>query len=228
MSKLDNFVFVALLQKLNEVSDITLHLANKIYVKEGLNMKKSFQGTLTDKFLAEAESIAFDKPDAADTINQWCKDKTNQKIDKLIQPSDLKETTRLILLNAIYFKGAWKNPFRPSSTKKTPFYINKDETIEVDMMYKKDNYMYKFDHILDARIVQIPYKNENVRMVVILPSENDGIKELEKKLSGCELEKIADDMHIDTVDLYLPKFKIEMDIDLVPPLSNVNIINTYL
>lgn len=135
-----------------------LKVANKIYVMQGYTIKPEFNAiakvwvtnesrysglplteiALQDKFYSESESLNFGKSaESAETINKWVEDKTNNKIKDLIASDALGADTRMVLVNAIYFKGFWQHQFLKERTAKEPFYTSETEQVSVDMMHVK-------------------------------------------------------------------------------------------
>ncbi|XP_060518991.1 serine protease inhibitor 3/4-like isoform X3 [Cylas formicarius] len=213
-----------ILAHLNNISDVQLLMANKVYVKQGRNLKQSFKDVTEKHFLAEVEAVDFvQSKEAAEKINSWVEHKTNNKIKDLINPGDLDALTRLILVNAIYFKGMWLNKFNPERTQTEKFYLNENDTVDVQMMFNKDKYLFKEDSKLDAKILEMPYSNQDVSLVIILPNKRDGIAELEQKLFDTDLTKITENMFKVDVIVKLPKFKIEHTIQLNEPLSKAGL-----
>lgn len=211
-----------IMARLNGVEKVTLHLANKVYLKDGFSLQNSFKDAIVKSFLSEVEAIDFSKStEAASAINQWVSDKTNAKITELVTPGDVNADTRLVLLNAIYFKGNWADKFNPNLTKEEDFYINNDDTVKVNMMHIKKRYNYREDGELNAKILELPYENRNVSMVIILPNERTGLAALEKKLSNVDLSTITNGSASVEVEVSLPRFKIESTIDLKDTLSAV-------
>ncbi|XP_057668301.1 serine protease inhibitor 3/4-like isoform X4 [Diorhabda carinulata] len=212
------------MKKLNSIEDVTLLMANKVYVKQSYLLQDEFKSKAVDYFLSEVQNIDFTKNiDAAKTINNWVEGKTNSKIKDLIQPDDLDDYTRLILINAIYFKGKWAEPFDRKSTKTEKFYLNKTDTIDVQMMHTKKKFYFKNDEALDAKVLELPYTNRDLSMIVILPNQIDGIDDLEAKLAKTDLTKITENMYRPDVIVALPKFKIETTIDLEEPLKKMGL-----
>ena len=85
---------------------------------------------------------------SASAINQWVKEQTNNKIQNLIGPESISSMTKLILVNAIYFKGDWKVKFDKSKTRKGDFHVSPTKTVQTDMMFSKEEYAYVyFEHI---------------------------------------------------------------------------------
>jgi serine protease inhibitor len=179
-------------------------------------------------------------------INAWVEDQTNQRIKDLIPAGCIDALTRLVLTNAIYFKGEWKEPFEASLTKEDDF-IAAGEKLRVPLMYK--------GYLRDARyaafnsdgtsfdtpkevpagpapdpatvypgkggfvLAELPYKGGDLAMVAILPQDADGLPELEKKLSGENVQSWLSKLQARTVHVYLPKFKLETSYGMNDALS---------
>ena len=157
----------------------------------------------------------------------------------------------MILVNAVYFKGPWKNPFKPSNTCERDFYIDKRKTKKVPTMYQETNMMYGELPDLKARFVAILYEvmkitsdiiifildritlklysnfssliqNYEFSMIIVLPEEIDGLSEVEQKVKNIRISVLLENLKSAEVTLYLPKFKIESAIELNDVLSEVS------
>nr|AWD77173.1 serpin [Anatolica polita] len=214
----------AVMSKLNNVPNVTLLMANKVYLMAGFKLLEAFDTAISKKFLSEVELLDFAQNEAsAKAINDWVKEKTREKIQDLIQAGDLNSDTRLVLVNAIYFKGDWLHKFDKELTKKEPFYLNNEDKVDVQMMHIKRKYYFSEREDLDAKILQLPYTNEDLSMVIILPNKRDGIKDLEKKLESFDLNNITEGLWNVEVNVALPRFKIETTIDLNDPLTKMGL-----
>ena len=112
-----------------------LNIANKIYVSQGQSIKQSFNNIAVECFNSEAQNADFTKiQETAGAINKWVEDQTNNKIKNLIVPGSLDRHTKIVIVNAIYFKGFWKNMFKHYLTAKKQFILKDGNSIEVDMM----------------------------------------------------------------------------------------------
>lgn len=211
------------MQSLNNVQNVTLHIANKIYAKDGYKLKPSFNDIAKSAFYSEVEQVNFaDNVNAAKAINSWVEQKTKDKIKDLISPDALDALTRLVLVNAIYFKGNWADKFDPADTKKEPFYLNDQDKIDVDTMHIMKKYRYGENSDLDAKILELPYENREVSMVIVLPNQRNGLKALEAKLASTDITTIVQNLYSTQVSVALPKFRIESTIQLNDALKEVN------
>lgn len=207
---------------LNNVPKVQLLMANKIFVAEGASLKPTFKEITAKKFLSEVQPVNFAKNTAAaQLINAWVEEKTQNKIKDLISPDVLNPDTRLVLVNAIYFKGNWASKFDKSLTATEKFYLNDVDSIDVQMMNNKGKYFFKEDEALDAKVLELPYSNPEVSLIIILPNKRNGIAQLEEKLANIDLSKITENMYKPEVVVKLPKFKIETTIAMNDVLKKV-------
>lgn len=170
-------------QGLNSAPNLTLHIANKIYVMQGYALKPDFNAVVSQKFLSEVENLDFAQAEqAADTMNHWVEKKTNNNIRDLITPESVNGDTRLVLVNAIYFKGEWQEKFDTAQTRREKFYVDDQNTIDVEMMHITKYFLYNEDSNLKAKLLEMPYTNPDFSMLFILPNDVNGIADLEKNL----------------------------------------------
>jgi serpin B len=200
--------------------------ANKIYVMKNYSVKKSFNDVATKSFSSEAQTLDFSQStQSAAEINGWVESKTNNKIKDLIKSDTLDSDTRMVLVNAIYFKGFWTYQFDPKNTFKAPFYLNEQDTVQVDFMKVKKHFKYGHLQDLDATAIELPYKDSDITMLIILPNTRTGLSALEGKLNTIDLGEISSKMYSQEVNVEIPKFKIEFDIELNEPLTKVSSLN---
>uniref|UniRef100_A0A1I8PTU2 Serpin domain-containing protein n=1 Tax=Stomoxys calcitrans TaxID=35570 RepID=A0A1I8PTU2_STOCA len=194
-----------------------LKIANKVYVMKGYELQDNYNRLLTDKFFSAAENVDFaDSAKASNTINSWVETKTGNTIKNLIKPGTLSSDTRLFLLSAIYFKGAWKNPFDPKHTEEEEFFVNAVESKKVPMMFKMGTGDYGRLAGLQASAVRLHYADSDLSMMVILPNERYGLNGLMENLKAYPLESLARNVTYTSraIDIFLPKFKVELDVNL--------------
>lgn len=119
---------------------------------------------------------------------------------------------KLIMVNAIYFNGNWLHKFDKQNTQNRVFHVTKDKQKFIPTMFNKAKYNYGKIPTLHAKFIEIPYMNTNVVMTIILPDEVDGLTNLQSNFSWEILRNAS--RSDDDVELYLPKFKIELTVDL--------------
>lgn len=210
-----------LLGSIKNVQDVTLTSANKVYLSDRFNLSSSFAKNAVENFDAETETVDFsDAQRAADSMNSWVERKTNQKIRNLVSAGNFNAATVLVLLNAIYLKGEWLEQFKLFNTKKMEFFVNAKLTKQVDMMrlYGK-TFRYFDDDQSGAQFLELPYVDLRTAMIIALPHEKDGLR----RLYSVDLATILGKLERESVNVVLPKFKIESTLDLQEPLSNLGL-----
>ncbi|KOX72767.1 Alaserpin [Melipona quadrifasciata] len=202
----------SLITQLNELGDIKLYIANSIYIQDEFELLTEFLTIGREFYKFEISKIDFKNIDAAEKINSWVKQKTNNKISNLVSSDDFDENIKLVLINAIYFNGSWLNTFNAKNTKDKIFHVTRDQTKLVPTMFNKSQYNYSSIPILQAKFIEIPYTNTDIVMIIILPNEIDGLLNLQTNFSW-EILTSASRLYGE-IELYLPKFKIEFTVDL--------------
>uniref|UniRef100_T1GFL0 Serpin domain-containing protein n=1 Tax=Megaselia scalaris TaxID=36166 RepID=T1GFL0_MEGSC len=205
-------------EKILEECSSNVDIANKIYVNQNYNLKESYN---------EITKKCVQSDLAADKINKWVEEKTNNKIQNCISPDFIDDSTQLILVNAIYFKGNWEHPFDSEFTKKARFYIGKNESVNVDMMSKNTYFRYGDLEDLDAKVLELPYENSNLSMLIVLPNKRTGLRDVELKLKSKSIFEINEKMVEDKVHVYLPKFKVAYELELTETLKKMGMTNIF-
>ena len=151
---------------------------------------------------------------SADQVNKWCSEKTNGKINHIID--EIPEEMRMILLNAVYFKANWAYKFEDKYTQKRAFKNSNNKIVQVDTMYKSfDSVNYYEDKKI--QMIELPYEDKNLSMVIILPKKEVYSSSLNyMKKEKLDFTKLINKLQITSdVRLYLPKFKLEYKESLV-------------
>ncbi|XP_021950951.1 leukocyte elastase inhibitor isoform X4 [Folsomia candida] len=222
----DNTLFKgykALLESLkSDGQNFTLETVNRVYAKTGFKLQSRFTSIVEENFGAKIEQLDFTKSSqAASTINDFVARTTHDKIKDLISPGDLDSLTRLVLVNAIYFKGLWKNQFNKQLTKEADFHLNKNDTVKVQMMKIEADFPYGEIEELNAKAIALPYQGDRLSMIILLPNEIEGLKDMEEKLKNFSLASIPSRLRERKINLSMPKFTLESTIDLKGPLTAI-------
>ncbi|XP_017016097.3 serine protease inhibitor 42Dd-like [Drosophila takahashii] len=200
-----------------------LDLANRIYVNDKHTLVPEFNQVVRESFKAEAEAISLkDTTKAASIINKWVKDQTRDRIKSIVKKEDLSNAFIMVLLNAIYFKGQWQYKFDPVRTRKADFRITDQKREPIQMMSQYVTLKAGYIPHLDARVIELPYSNSSLYMVIFLPEKVDGLPELEKKIAG-----FSGNLPRVQVYLHLPKFKIEFTAELNKILSTMGLKDAF-
>jgi len=208
-----------------EGSPYKLELANRIYAHEPSvgDLLGSFKNILQQKYTSDIHPVDFGKSEETrGLINQWVEEKTNKKIKDLIASGVLSAMTRLVLVNAIYFKGDWKTQFDKEHTRSDKFHVSANKEIDVDMMTMRGQKLY-YNENEEYQILGLPYKGEHLFMFVVLPRERFGLGELEKSLDGKKfLQSIMESNRERKLEyVQMPKFKLEETVELVKVLDHL-------
>lgn len=197
--------------------DAILELANRIYVNDRLNLDPVYNRVVADSFKAEAVPINVgDSKTSAENINSWVSEHTRNKITNIVSPDDINRTLKAILINAIYFKGQWKYKFDNAKTKSNIFRTSSYQHLKIDMMYLRGSLMVHEFHDLDAKVLELPYRNSSLYMQIFLPNSIDGLSKLESQIGDFDRPLRKKD-----VIVRIPKFKIEFSKSLVGLLQQV-------
>lgn len=203
--------FAKIFNSLNkENSEYQLSTANALWAQENYPFLENYINTTKKYYSAEFTNMDFKTKteESRKIINLWVEEQTNNKIKDLIPAGTLNSMTRLVLTNAIYFKGDWATQFDKEKTKKQDFKVSETETVQVDMMSLKEGeeeFKYAENELL--QIIELPYKGEELSMLVLLPKNS--MQEVESMLSTEKLAEWKDSMHKKDVYVYFPKFKFE-------------------
>lgn len=183
-----------------------LEMENRLWSQQGMKFLPEFLETMKSKFDAELGLLDFRETEAArKTINDWIEQKTREKIEELIPSGVLTEDTKLVLTNALYFKGEWIHSFEKERTREDNFYVTADETAKVQMMNTDGSFRYA--EADGVQILEMGYKGRDLSMIVLLPSKKNGLADLEGKLESKQLKQWLGQLSPRQVVIFLPKFK---------------------
>ncbi len=201
--------------------EIQLNIANSLWCQEDFDFKQNFLDLNKKYYEAGIEKVNFEEnyKEIRDQINKWVENKTNNKIQELIKKGMLDELTRLVLVNAIYFKGMWEFPFDKAKTKEDTFYVYSKCMTKTDFMHRSLSAKYYKDDL--AEMIELPYSGKKLSMMIVMPIEKYGMKKLEERLDAELYESYNNSMYRTKVDLALPKFKIEAGYELNKPLKEL-------
>lgn len=171
------------------------------FLKKFLDLTEHYHGAGLNQF-----DFVNETEKSRQAINNWVEEKTNNKIKDLIPPGGVDEQTVLVLTNAVYFKGQWKAKFSWWKTRKSDFSISDNDKVKVPLMHLKEKYNYYKNEKLQA--IEMPYKGDEISMLIFLPQEMDGLKDVENILTTEKLDTILLKMATREVDAYIPRFKI--------------------
>ncbi|KAK7882865.1 hypothetical protein WMY93_029039 [Mugilogobius chulae] len=238
-SQLVQGVEFSLLQNLTtalseDEAQYVVRFANSLYLQEGVSFSPEFVHLMRKYFRAQVETVDFNQSAAvAQHINHWVENHTESKIRELLSPDDFSSVTRLTLVNAVYFRGSWKNQFRPENTRTFSFSRDDGSEVQTLMMYQLGDFSYgEFsDGSQEAggvyQVLEMPYEGEDMSMMIVLPRQEVPLATLEPIIKAPLLEEWANNVKRQKVEVYLPKFKVEQRIDLKDVLQELGIQNIF-
>ncbi|MBN1211594.1 MAG: serpin family protein [candidate division Zixibacteria bacterium] len=192
---------------------VVFNIANSIWSRPGKEIQKDFITACLNYFDAPVRVMDF--PDPADSINHWVDVNTNGKITEIIKPP-ISGDIAMLLLNAIYFKGDWHIPFDTEKTVDDKFYLSGGGEIDCKLMFKdsdEDTTLSYFENDL-FQAVTVPYGDEGFCMSLFLPKEPHGVDDIVVQMTEANWNNWLKGFVFASFKMYLPKFKMEYEIDL--------------
>ena len=209
-------------KKINSLLDIpqqarnysSIRIVDRMYGAEDLNVKGKFLDILNNYFSSTVERVDFAKSgETADKINKFVSDQTNGLIKDLFQADDFNPDTRLVLLNAIYFKGLWKIAFNGAGT--SSFNVDHSRQVDYKSMKITDDFKVIRNEDLRSKILELPYRDGKTSMVVVLPDENNDIRLVESRLEKIVMESMFEELTVadvtPRVEVVFPEFEATFD-----------------
>lgn len=207
---------------------VTVAVANRLFGEQTLVFKPDYLELGRQVFGAPLEPVDFIKDAGAATtrINAWVGEQTRGKILELVPAGALDATTRLVLANAIYFKGDWQEPFELASTRPQTFF-GAGATKDVPMMRSSQRLRLAAPKGAALRVLELPYKGGDHALVIVLPQAKDGLAKIEKTLAAAELQAWIDGASETLVDLEMPRFTVEDSVDLGPVFAALGLADLF-
>lgn len=200
-----------------------LNTANALWMQKDYQLLQDYLAAVERYYAGKAANVDFRgaTEEARKTINNWVEEKTNNKIKDLFPRGSLNPLTRLVLTNAVYFKGNWVKQFDKSQTKEEDFKVGDDKTIKTQMMSRTDKESkFGYAETKDLQILEMPYEGKDLSMLVFLPKNND-LESLEKLLTPEKLSQWKKEIKEKRVNVYLPKFTFNTKYTLNENLANM-------
>ena len=197
-----------------------LQMANRLWGRKGFPFLPDFLTGTREHYGAELQQLNFAQPEPSrQTINRWIEQQTNGKIQDLIPVGAIDATTRLVLTNAIYFKGAWQDEFWKNATQPAAFQLSKSQKTKVPFMQQSDHFGY--GETKDLQLLDLPYAGGEMSMLVLLPKQVDGLGQIENQLTAKKLAVWTADLKQRLVQVFLPKFKLTSQFELAETLRSM-------
>lgn len=230
--------FGEIIRQLNEAGQkgsYELVVANALWGQKDYKFLNDFLTLVRTNYGGDLQQVDFVKQteEARKTINAWVEDKTKDKIKELIKPGMVDSMTRLVLTNAIYFKGKWASEFKPERTQNAPFTLLDGRKVNVPMMTQTGKFGYMETDT--TQVLELPYVNsldhardrDELSMVILLPKKIDGVSELERELARDNLAGWLDRLRKCEVRVFLPRFKMTSEFELAGVLASMGMPDAF-
>ncbi|KAM3171187.1 hypothetical protein ACTXT7_017127 [Hymenolepis weldensis] len=201
-----------------------LRLSDAVFIEKSLSVRDQFVRKFTFFQGDKVMRTLFNTSDAYENINEWANTATDGLIPKYLKSQDeLGQDTLLVLLNAIAFMDKWAKPFDTEKTQNRDFRLSKKETIQVPMMSTKGEMIYFEED--DFKVLAKSFANERFSFVIFLPQKEFDLDDIEDEIKEGDFKwnKVKNLINLQEVELVLPKFKIEHELDLKPALELLGI-----
>ncbi len=219
--------FASILDDLNEPdAKYKLQVANALWIANEFEPLQEYVDTAKNYYDSEVRNVNFISEEGVNTINEWVKDKTEEKIQKIFEPGSTDGTWRLAVTNAIYFKGLWENQFSKDRTIDRDFEINSETKVIVPMMHLSPNAL-NYTENEQIEILEMPYQGNKTSMLILLPKNVDGINSLDESLTIENLSQWKSSLSERHMAVILPKFTLETEYDLKKKLLDMGIKDAF-
>ncbi len=225
--------------------NVQLRIANSLWPQQGYPFKPDYIRLIKTAYGAQVHPADYqaDTEAARQAINQWVAEATAGKIPKMVPPGTLDSLTRLALINAIHFKGDWKDPFPEADTHAAPFHLQDGKTVEATLMTQQADFAHAA--FPDYQVLALPYAGEALSMIALLPRAPDGLPALETALFGAPSpppspgqasagagfrKALADwdrEMTVKKARVYLPRFTIASEFRLDKALADMGMPDAF-
>lgn len=197
---------------LNENSEYNISTANALWPSIDYQLLQEYIDVIETYYGGKVAEVDYSDPEqAAEIINSWVENQTNNLIQNLVPPSAIDPVlTKLILTNAIYFKGTWKVQFDEDNTTDREFTTSSGESIDIQTMClvnTEDRFNYTENN--NFQVLELPYNGNEISMMIFLPKEDSDLSEVINSMDKDSYSELISAMTQRQVDIYLPKFEIK-------------------
>ena len=216
-----------LMRTYNDMKSPCMETASYLAVNKKISLLEKYKMLTAQHFLAEAESMDFNKKESLHKINGWCKKITHGLIPSIIQ--ELTPDMLAVLMNAVYFKGEWVSAFDKSDTKDRDFTCEDGTMKKIKQMFQGDT-KEKFQYAENDtfQVLRMPYKGQNnFHMTIVLPTKGHTTSELMQKMTADRWKSIKQKMRWEIVYITMPVFSFENRIGLKDPMKKMGLVSGF-
>jgi Serine protease inhibitor len=216
--QVNDFSYYVIKKLLSGDKTTKILVANSIWTLQGFPVYKQFTDILTKYYFAENRVLDLNEAKAVKEVNKWCSDNTQGLIKEMVSNIS---GIKVMLINALYFKGVWKDQFNKSNTHPDKFFNIDGSQTEVDFMYR--SFKGRIWHDDTVSLINLPYGNGKFEMSVILPNKESDIDEFISTLSAENIDKWVKCNSNYKIRLLLPKFNSEYETsdNLIKAMQNL-------
>lgn len=202
-----------------------LHTANALWIQKNYPILQDYLQVIETYYGGEAFNVDFSgaTEQTRELINEWIEHQTNYTIKDFFPPNSIDPLTRLVLTNAIYFKGIWLKQFDENETTEDIFWIDNDTTVKIQMMKVYD--FFNYTETDDLQIIELPYKGKRICMLVLLPKRN--IEQIEDNLTINSLNSWVENLTEQRIEVYLPKINLSTEYSLKGILESMGLYSIF-
>uniref|UniRef100_A0A3Q0T303 Serpin family A member 10 n=1 Tax=Amphilophus citrinellus TaxID=61819 RepID=A0A3Q0T303_AMPCI len=205
-------LFQLLHENITRNGSLKLDQSMALFMHPQFVVEREFEEKVNKFFNADIKTVNFaDTSESIGVINDYIRGKTRGKVTEMI--SALDEQTKLLLINTIFFQGAWQMPFNGNLTRNAPFYIDNYNTVQVPMMLKEDKFYTAEDASLGARVLKLPYY-EGVSMLILLPNTGMDYTMVDDEITAERFQSWITKLRKIKVEVNMPKFNMEQSYSL--------------
>ncbi|XP_069695553.1 leukocyte elastase inhibitor-like [Periplaneta americana] len=210
--------------QVGNLPEMKLHMASKMYLAKKYDIRPEFLDTVELDFQANIENVDFEKiASAAAAMNAWVNSSTHGNIDSIVTGGQVTSNQEMVVLNAVYFSSKWDEPFSKWNTTMSAFNPSPGVLHKVPTMHARRVLFGGYSPILEAKYCVIPFKNRTFYMLLILPEEKHGLKNMINKLRLVHMRKIFEMRETRPVKLSIPRFRLSVDGDVTPVLQQLGV-----
>jgi serpin B len=199
-----------------------LIISNAIWLDKSLQVESEYINSLSDKYFSDLKRTDFNKRESAvSDINRWYSEKTNRRINEVVESANINSVTKLLISNAVYFKGEWHKEFEKKETISAPFFSGVENQYTIDFM-KMTETLHYFENT-DFQFISKPYRDSDLSFCIILPGKLFGIEEIEEQMNSNFLKEILDNTYLTCISLSIPKLKLESTCELSDALKRAGL-----
>nr|XP_010959566.1 serpin B11 [Camelus bactrianus]XP_045377409.1 serpin B11 [Camelus bactrianus] len=212
-------------------SNYTLSIASRLYGTNAMAFHQQYLHCSEKLYGARLQTVDFERSaeETRKAINAWVENKTNGKVTNLFGKGTIDPSCVMVLVNAIYFKGQWRNKFQERETMKTPFQLSQGKSVTVEMMYQTGMFKLAFIKKPQMQVLELPYVNNTLSMIILLPVGTADLQQVEEQLNAKTFSEWTSPSNLveQEVEVHLPRFKLDVKYELNSLLKSLGMTDIF-